>query len=216
VCALVFGKEEDGGGFDFSQDSIDTTVNYVLQAFSGALAPFNPLLPPHFFRIWVPLTISDKNKHLLMQSPDLTKMLIEGLLLDPEHIRQSQDPAIKAQIQCDAAECFAQLALFEPARDMLRDDPVVLDALRVLVSEAATEAAKQSAEGALMSLDPQAVVREFAAESLHVMMSCRCTRNLQQRKDAPTCDDTFITMYISNRLLTDCLRAQTSGRFRRL
>ena len=95
VCALVFGKEEDGGGFDFSQDSIDATVNYCLQGFSGGLAPFNPLLPPHFFRIWVPLTISDKYKHLLMQSPDLTKMLIEGLLLDPEHIRQSQDPAIR-------------------------------------------------------------------------------------------------------------------------
>lgn len=175
VCAMVFGKQcrQEDGGFNFSQDSIDTTVKYTLTHFSGDLKGQLPLLPPHFFRIWVDLSISDSNKVLLIQSPDLTKMLIEGLLLAPDHNRQSQDSAVKAQIQCDAAECFAQLAQFEPARDMLRDDPVILDVLRALATEASREEAKQSAEGALMSLDPQEVVREIDVENLHVMMSCK-------------------------------------------
>ena len=53
------------------------------------------------------------------------KLITEALLLDPEHARQNQDEAIKAAIQQDAAECFLQLALFEPGQDMLAKEGVL-------------------------------------------------------------------------------------------
>lgn len=125
--------------------------------------------------------ISDVNKNLLIESPDITKMLIEGLLLDPLHIRQNQELDVRNQIQCDAAECFAQLAVYRPARDFLQADPAVLDAMRALASRASTEAAKQSAEAALMSLDPPAgPVHQIDAEKQHVMMSCACAARLSR------------------------------------
>ena len=50
------------------------------------------------------LCVSDVNKKLLVQCPDLLTLVTEMLLLDPEHARQDQDEAIKAAIQKDACE----------------------------------------------------------------------------------------------------------------
>ena len=172
VCAFAFGKMEEGGAFEFSQDIVDGALQTALTIFSGAMLPYNTMLAPWFLRSLVHLCISDANKLLLMQSPLLTRLLVEALLVDPAHPRQEQADAVKAGIQCDAAECFMQLAMFGPARDALKQDAEVLDSLRAVVDKGITEEAKKSAEGALMALDPKEGHREIDPDSLHVMMSC--------------------------------------------
>jgi hypothetical protein len=135
------------------------------------------VLPPSFIRCVVQLCISDANKTLLLQSPEPIKLITEALLLDPQHIRnhgaldQSED--IKGAIQRDAAECFMQLALFEPGREMLQKDAAVIDSLRTLKDKALTEEASRFAEGALMALLPEeaAASRAVDTDALHVMMS---------------------------------------------
>jgi len=123
---------------------------------------------------------ADINKKLLLQSPEPIKLVMEALLLDPEHMRQDQSQDVKGAIQCDAAECILQLALFPIGRDMLSQDASVLDALRMLVDKALTEEARQYAEGALMALlPPEAVVHhEIDMDALHVFMSCKFTSDL--------------------------------------
>ena len=171
VCALAFGKEE-GGDFEFTQTMIDSTLAGQLSIYSGTMAPFTPTLPPFFLRPVVHLCISDVNKALLIRSPDLMKLLIEALLLDPEHTRQDQLETTKGTLQHDAAECFMQLALYEPGRDVLQQSPGVLDALRMLVDKALTEEARKCAEGVLVALDPQVeAISGFCGDQFHVMMS---------------------------------------------
>ena len=101
------------------------------------------------------------------------QLLVEGLLLDPSHVHYEQADEVKSMIQCDAAECLAQLALHDPTRAALGKDGTVADALRALVDKAMSEEAKRSAEGALMVLVPQEVPhRGVDLDSVHVMMSC--------------------------------------------
>lgn len=152
VCALAFGKQE--GDFAFTQQMIEDVVKNMVDNLSGVLAAWNPILPTFFLLKVVHLCISDANKNLLLESADLCKLLLEALLLDPEHMRQTQSEDVKAAIQRDAAECFMQLALFAPGRDLLKQDTSVLEALHMLVDKAWTDEAKQCAKGALMALVP--------------------------------------------------------------
>lgn len=104
------------------------------------------------------------------------QLLLDGLLLDPNHVRYGQGDEVKSAVQRDAVECLTQLALHEPTRSALGQDAAVVDALRTLVDKAMTEEARRSAEGALMVLVPQEVHHHGVdPNSLHVMMSC--TRN---------------------------------------
>ena len=153
VCSLVFGKQEDGGGFEFTQEVVDSLVKGTRSYLSGDMSPICPILPNFFFQIWTHLCISDRNKNLLICSPDLTEMLIEALLLDPQHCRQNQEDCVKQHIQMDAVECFAQLVLFHPARDTLQRDPAVLDALRQASVASLTEDARRCAQTALVGLE---------------------------------------------------------------
>lgn len=82
---------------------------------------------------------------------------------------------MKASIQADAAECFAQLSLDNLGRQHLQQDTAALDALRQLVGEGwLSEEARRWAEGALIALDPQQKPSQHAmhTDQLHVMMSC--------------------------------------------
>ena len=80
-----------------------------------------------------------------------------ALLLDPGHTRQSQDEAIKVAIQQDAAECFLQLAVFEPGRQLLAEDEAVMEALHALADgQALIEEAKQYACGAVIAVEGRA------------------------------------------------------------
>ena len=129
---------------------------------------------------------ADANKKLLLQTSEPIKLIMEALLLDPEHVRNQgdldQSLEVKGAIQCDAAESLMQLALFPAGRDMLlQQDASVLDVLRMLVDKALTEEARQYAEGALMALlPPEAVVHhEIDMDALHVFMSCKFTSDLR-------------------------------------
>ena len=65
----------------------------------------------------------------LLNNPTWIPHLVQGLMLEPSHPRNLQDsplpptdPATKARIQCDYAECLAQVSLFGPGRvALLRD-----------------------------------------------------------------------------------------------
>ena len=58
LCALVFGKSEDGGGFDFSQTLVDDAVAGIKEFLTGSLVPFWPTVPAYFLRPLVHLCIS--------------------------------------------------------------------------------------------------------------------------------------------------------------
>ena len=58
VCALAFGKEEEGGGFMFSQEQVDDTVVSHLSVFSGTASSWTPQLESFFLRAIVHLCIS--------------------------------------------------------------------------------------------------------------------------------------------------------------
>ena len=85
--------------------------------------------------------------------------------------------ATKAAIQRDAAECFLQLALFEPGRLMLSDEAAALAALHALADGRALSAeAVVSAHGALLEIEgrthePEVEREGGAAASGHVMVS---------------------------------------------
>ena len=115
VCALIFGKDESGD-FAFNQAMVDGVAADLFFWFSGRVvgsqtvneqaAAIKPELPPFYLSPLLHLCVSDANKMLLVESSSAIALITEGLLLDPEHVRQSQDQAIKAAIQLDAAECF--------------------------------------------------------------------------------------------------------------
>ena len=58
LCALVFGKLEDGGGFDFSQTLINDITMGIREFLSGSLVPFWPTVPAYYIRPLVHLCIS--------------------------------------------------------------------------------------------------------------------------------------------------------------
>eukprot|EP01045_Picozoa_sp_COSAG04_P006640 COSAG04_NODE_330_length_16594_cov_25.794146_14_plen_146_part_00 len=58
ACALVFGKLEDGGDFDFSQTLVNDITVGRREFLTGSLAAFNPSLPACYFRPLVHLCIS--------------------------------------------------------------------------------------------------------------------------------------------------------------
>ena len=125
-------------------------------------------------------------------------LLIDALILDPDHCRKDTDESVKAAIQADAADCLLQLAVFEPhGRQLLESNHAVIEALHALADgKAFTEAAQISANGALMALEGRVREPEPAREGdeaeadLHLMMSYqwdhqrvieRVVRSLQTR-----------------------------------
>ena len=111
---------------------------------------------------------------MLVRCGALIPTLLDALFLDPEHPRKDMDEALRAGVQCDGAECFLQLALFEPGKQLLEQHPEALDALRVLVDGAAlTEEARLSASAALAAVEgPLPGPAPTPGDEKHVMMSC--------------------------------------------
>jgi hypothetical protein len=106
---------------------------------------------------------------------------VDGLLLDPDHMRKDTDLRIKTIVQRDFAECIQQISLFPPGCEALRAAPSVVGALEELVKSAWSDEAKECARGALMQLTDRqhesvaaaagAAAAAAAAAPLHVMMS---------------------------------------------
>ena len=58
LCATVFGKEESGGGFSFSQTGVDDIVASLKDFLTGGVMAFFPTLPTYFLQPLVHLCIS--------------------------------------------------------------------------------------------------------------------------------------------------------------
>ena len=74
------------------------------------------------------LCISDENKPLLINNADFVTYLVDALLLDPTHPRAEMKLELKNWCHDHHTECFAQLAVFGPSRETLRQDPSVIPA----------------------------------------------------------------------------------------
>eukprot|EP01052_Picozoa_sp_SAG31_P029994 SAG31_NODE_3037_length_4761_cov_2.884384_2_plen_202_part_00 len=98
------------------------------------------------------MCVSDKNKLKMLGCPNFLDLLIDGLLLSPEHPRKNSDPHCMAVVQRDFAECLYQMSLFPPSHDRLSGDPRVIPALEDLAVRGFTMDAQRCAEGALLAL----------------------------------------------------------------
>ena len=111
---------------------------------------------------------------MLVRCDALIPTLLDALFLDPEHPRKDMDEALRAGIQRDGAECFLQLALFEPGKELLEQNPEALDALRLLTDEGLTKEAREFASGALVAVEGLAPPpAPTPGDQKHIMMSCK-------------------------------------------
>ena len=184
ICAVVFGKQEDADSFDFTEAQVDALAVYMQDAFDGALR-FFVQATPHFLKPIEALCISDANKVLLVRSSALVPLLVATMFLEADHPRNGGDvdvdEAVKAAVQTDAANCFLQIAVFGPGREMLAADGAAMGALHALADgHALTPEAKLSAAGAILAIEgrthepqPESMAAEHGAGGRHVMVSCK-------------------------------------------
>jgi hypothetical protein len=174
IASSAFGKEEEDG-FVFAQETVDDVIAILSDQFSGPLAGWFPICPAHYLTPVHNLCISDANKSLLVKSSRLIQLLLEALFLDPAHARQ--DTPDKAPIQQAAAECFLQLAVFKPGRELLMQDPAIAEALQALAGgKAMTKQAQLAATTALVAIEGVTSHREPELEddseqARHIMVS---------------------------------------------
>lgn len=113
---------------------------------------------------------------MLVRCDALIPTLLDALFLDPEHVRTNMHETLRAGIQCDGVQCFLQLALFEPGKQLLEQHPEALDALRALVNGAGlTEEARLLASSALAAVEgplPNRFPAPTPNDEKHVMISC--------------------------------------------
>ena len=79
-------------------------------------------------------------------------------------------PELKAWCQKYHVECLAQLAVFEPAQEALRQDASVLPALQAVAQGAMSAEARHLAEGALLALSGKELQTATEGQK-HVMLS---------------------------------------------
>ena len=183
ICALIFGKQEEGDVFN--EVHIDSLLMTIKDMFDGSLQAFFAKTP-HFLKPIEALCISDANKMLLVKSSALIPLLLSALFLEADHILSDLDRDVKAAIQMDAANCFLQIAVFGPGREMLAAEGAAMEALHALADgHALTPEAKLSAAGAIMAIEgrshepqPESMAVEHGVEGKHLMVSCECRRRL--------------------------------------
>ena len=193
ICALTFGKHEkddgDGSGerFVFTERDIDVLLVFTRDIFDGALTPWFAITP-HWLKPIEALCISDANKILLVKSSALVPLLVAALFIyvDAEHVRFSVDAEVKAAVQSDAVNCFLQIAVFAPGRELLVADGGAMEALHALAVEgndlALTPDAQLAAAGAILAIEgrthepqPEMIAAQHGMVGRHVMVSCECT-----------------------------------------
>ena len=162
LCALAFGKDESGGGFSFSQEAVTGAVSYLQEILTGKLIGWWPAIFPYHLRPMLHLCISDSNKELLCSCGELTvSLLVSACFLEPDHPRKDAADSEKGPVQIVAAECFLQLAAYEPGRALLQQAPAAMETLRALADggKALSEECKQKAHSALLAIEGR-VARE--------------------------------------------------------
>ena len=170
VCCSVFGRDEGGSEFTFTQEQVDLlTMNWSQQV--RAVGVHGARNKPSADTIMaLELCISDANKPLLLANKDFIPYLVDALLLDPEHPRAGMKEELKSWCQQHHAECLAQLAVYEPAREALLADPDVVRALRAVAESGLSAKARELAGAALLALSDKKL--EMATEGqMHIMLS---------------------------------------------
>ena len=172
VAALVWGKDE-GGGLTFTQSDVDKVVqNGDLRGPFYEMLGF-PMMPDHG-RAILHLTVSDANKNLLLNVDSLLRVLVDALLLDPEHPQRAY-PTFEANsvpVQRDFTEALQQLAVFPAGREALLAEPSAAEALQHVAEHGWSEEAQECAQGALSALSDREALSDVDADHLHLMMSC--------------------------------------------
>eukprot|EP01043_Picozoa_sp_COSAG02_P015293 COSAG02_NODE_648_length_18943_cov_924.526746_13_plen_631_part_00 len=161
IAATVWGREEAGGDeeFRFKQRDIDSIL--LVAAKDGTVAMQHPMDRVCCGAI-LSLCVSDANKTMLLASEnDVVTVLVDNLLLDPEHPRRT-DPktdfeAFKGLVQQDSAEAIHQLAVSANGKEALIErGETVVDALRKVAETGWLPEARQFASGALLALSSSA------------------------------------------------------------
>ena len=168
VCCSVFGRDEGGSEFTFTQQHIDLLTKNWSQSIRAA-GIFGTQKPTADTIMALELCISDENKPLLLANKDFVPYLVDALLLGPDHPRAAMKDELKIWCQHHHTECLAQLAVYEPAREALLADPTVVPALRAVAEAGMSAEARELAGAALLALSDKKL--EMATEGqMHVML----------------------------------------------
>eukprot|EP01043_Picozoa_sp_COSAG02_P024746 COSAG02_NODE_1363_length_13047_cov_5.747374_8_plen_145_part_00 len=116
------------------------------------------------------LSVSDSNKPLLLKGR-VIPYLVDALLLEPTHPRASMTEEQRSWCQTYHVECIAQLAMFEPAAEALRQETSAVSALQRVAEAGLTSEARQFAEAALLALSDTELCASTEGDK-HVMLSC--------------------------------------------
>ena len=153
IAAIVWGRDDDGGGIAFKQTDIDKLVFVADPRNHPAFALTNPITVLSG-RIMLNLSISEINKDLLLNAEGLIPLWVDSLLVRSDHPWRSQPDfaRIAPVVQRDFTEAFAQLAVYPPGREALLQDPNAVEALRQVAAVGLVEEARRHAESALAAL----------------------------------------------------------------
>ena len=170
VCCSVFGRDDGGSEFTFTQQQIDILLTFWAQIVRAV--GYNKTAKPTADSIMaLELCISDENKPLLLSNPSFVPYMVDALMIDPSHPRAEMEEQLKSWCQEHHAECFAQLAVFAPAREALRQDPSVIPALQAVAEIGLSAEARKYADAALLALSNQELHALADGEQKHIMLS---------------------------------------------
>ena len=169
LCCGTFGRDEGGSELSFTQQHVDLLTTDWSQSVRavGVKATSKPSADTIFA---LELTISDENKPLLLAHKEFIPYLVDALLLDPKHPRAGMEEEHKIWCQEHHVECLAQLAVYEPAREALLQDPTVVPALRAVSESGLSAEARELAGAALLALSDKKLQRVMEGQK-HVMLS---------------------------------------------
>ena len=100
IAALVWGRDDDGGGLTFKRDDIEKIVQIADHRASHSI--YYPMREDHGQAI-LSLCISDLNKELLLGVNNFLPLLVDSLLLDPEHPRM-ENVTLQGKTDWEAAK----------------------------------------------------------------------------------------------------------------
>ena len=103
LAAQVWGRDDDGGGLTFQQVDIDKIVQLAYHR--GV--QFFPMQRDHGQPI-LNLCVSDLNKQLLLNAEGFIPLLVDSLLLDPEHPRMDHTTVGGVKTDWDATKAPVQ------------------------------------------------------------------------------------------------------------
>jgi hypothetical protein len=169
LCCSVFGRDEGGSEFTFQQQHVDTLTTSWSQVVR-AVGYWGTIQPTADSIQALELSISDRNKPLLLANKEFIPYLVDALLLDSDHPRAGMEEDLKIWCQDHHVECLAQLAVYEPAREALLQDPTVLPALRAVAEAGLSAEARELAGAALLALSDKKLEMVMEGQK-HVMLS---------------------------------------------